>query len=351
MSDVSYKTCLWDLCGNAGRNPNPAAMRSGVADMTNADRDQYTRFLNKAIKWAWTLDEFSIWPWIAKTASVTLSVTLNNATLNSSTSVTVADTTGLASGMFVTGTGVPAGATVASISSSTVFILSVAATITGTSNLTASRHNTFPASLVEGSDFVTAWSVDPREYYKGNQNAAIWWGNMIQLERYRFGSAPDIGGSQWILHPQQTAYASLTGTATLFYREPMPQWTWTPVDTTATYNTIGTLVYNDADGNVYKSIATGALGNALSDTAKWTAQVLPVQLQELVLMDAERRRLLAQNAAQSESALQDCLNTLETETNKALGLAEQAQKASPWLRRSYENPNEGGRGWYGGGGF
>jgi hypothetical protein len=341
MSDITYKTCLWDLCGNAGRNPNPAAAKSGIGDITNADRDQYTRFLNKAIKWAWTMDEFCIWPWIAKTASATLAVTLNNATLATSITVTVTSTTGLALGMFVTGNGIPAGATIATITPTTSFTLSVAATITGASNLVASTNNVFSASLVEGSDFVTAWSLDPREYYKGNQNAQIWWGGMNQLERFRFGATPDIGGTQWILHPQQASYANLTGTATLFYRAPMPVWTWTLVVSATTY-AAGDLVYDDTSGNVYKSLGAYA-GSTISDATKWTAQVIPVQLQELVLMDAERRRLLAQNAAQAESALQDCEATLETEKNKAMGLAEQAQKASPWLCRSYENPNGGGR--------
>lgn len=344
MSDVTYKECFWDLVRNGGRNPNPLAAKSGIPDVTNADRDQYTAFLNKAIKWAWTMDEFSIWPWIAKEASYVLSVTLANATLASSITVTVTDTTGLAVGMFVTGNGIPTGATVATITPSTSFTLSIAATITGSSSLTASTNNTFPASLVENSDFVTAWSLDPREYYKGNQNSQIWWGGMNQLERYRFGADPDIGGSQWILHPQQAAYANLTGTATLFYRQPYPIWTWTPVVPAQTY-ALGDLVYDDASGNVYKSLGA-FLGSDISDPAKWTPQTIPSQLQELVLNDAERRRLLAQNAAQSEQALQECIGTLQTEKDKAQGLAEQSQKASPWLRRSYENPNAGG-GYYG----
>jgi len=59
----------------------------------------------------------------------TVTIASANVTLtNTSTSVTVTSTAGLAAGMSVTGTGIPAGATIASVSSSTVFVLSAAAT-------------------------------------------------------------------------------------------------------------------------------------------------------------------------------------------------------------------------------
>ena len=58
------------------------------------------------------------------------------ATLNSTTTVTVANTSLLAAGQSVTGTGIPAGATIASVTNTTTFVLSVAATVTGASTLT-----------------------------------------------------------------------------------------------------------------------------------------------------------------------------------------------------------------------
>jgi microcystin-dependent protein len=58
------------------------------------------------------------------------SVSLSASITNGSANVTVADTTGIAVGMLVTGTGIPALTTVLSITSSTVFVLSNNATVT-----------------------------------------------------------------------------------------------------------------------------------------------------------------------------------------------------------------------------
>lgn len=58
------------------------------------------------------------------------------ATLNSTTTVTVANTSLLAAGQSVTGTGIPPGTTIASVANTTTFDLSVAATVTGASTLT-----------------------------------------------------------------------------------------------------------------------------------------------------------------------------------------------------------------------
>lgn len=59
-----------------------------------------------------------------------------SATLASSTTVTVASTTQIGAGQAVSGTGIPTGATVASVTDSTHFELSIAATTTGASTLT-----------------------------------------------------------------------------------------------------------------------------------------------------------------------------------------------------------------------
>ena len=58
------------------------------------------------------------------------------ATLNSTTTVTVASTTQIGAGQVVTGTGIPANTTVTVVNSSTTFTISNAATITGSSTLT-----------------------------------------------------------------------------------------------------------------------------------------------------------------------------------------------------------------------
>jgi len=81
----------------------------------------------------YTLDD----PTIAATRPLAVpfvggSSTMSITTANTSTDVTVASTATLQAGMTITGTGVPAAATVSSITSATVFVLSAAATATGT---------------------------------------------------------------------------------------------------------------------------------------------------------------------------------------------------------------------------
>jgi hypothetical protein len=58
------------------------------------------------------------------------------ATTNTSTTVTVTSTAGLQQGMKIGGTGIPAGAYIASITNATTFVLSAAATATGSPTLT-----------------------------------------------------------------------------------------------------------------------------------------------------------------------------------------------------------------------
>jgi hypothetical protein len=60
------------------------------------------------------------------------------ATTNTSTTVTVTSTAGLQSGMKLAGTGIPAGAYIASVTNSTAFVISAAATATGSPTLTES---------------------------------------------------------------------------------------------------------------------------------------------------------------------------------------------------------------------
>jgi hypothetical protein len=196
--------------------------------------------------------------------------------------------------------------------------------------------NTFQYSAINYAEYWTAWRVDPRTSFKSNTNTDPYPVN--DVERLRLGSALDVDGATILLHPQNSDYNNLTDPVTVFYRIQPPQWTWTPVVAATTY-ALNDLVYDDASGNVYKSLGA-YLGSAISDITKWTPQTIPSQLRQLVLADAERRRLIAQNPAQSEQALQECMMVIERETEKAQGLAEQTIKASPWLRRSYEDPNQ-----------
>lgn len=84
-------------------------------------------------------------------------------TTNSSTAVTTGDTTYLYPGQPVSGTGIPTGATVASITSTTAFVLSVAATATGTAvTLTFSPFLTTLTTPFEGAvgcGFLDGWFV------------------------------------------------------------------------------------------------------------------------------------------------------------------------------------------------
>jgi hypothetical protein len=69
---------------------------------------------------------------IAGVDRTSASWTFNGTTTNTSTTVTVASTLNLAVGQNVYGTGIPAAATIASITNATTFVLSAAATATGT---------------------------------------------------------------------------------------------------------------------------------------------------------------------------------------------------------------------------
>ncbi|MGC3969634.1 MAG: hypothetical protein QM775_20575 [Pirellulales bacterium] len=81
-----------------------------------------------------------------KTGDGTLVVNSSNistsfTTTNNSTSVTAGNTAGLAAGMLVTGTGIPAGATIAAITGQTTFTLSVNATAGATNTLSFVNDN------------------------------------------------------------------------------------------------------------------------------------------------------------------------------------------------------------------
>jgi hypothetical protein len=58
MTDISFKTLLWDLAWDAGRVPDPAAGGTS-ADFTTRDRFVLTQRLNQAVDWLWN----EVGPW------------------------------------------------------------------------------------------------------------------------------------------------------------------------------------------------------------------------------------------------------------------------------------------------
>jgi flagellar hook-associated protein 3 FlgL len=102
-------------------------------------------------------------------------VTLPGATItNGSANVVVASSTGLTAGMVVTGSGIPAGTTVASITDSTHIVLSANATSSGAVNLSAA----FDGLSLQLSDSV---SISPFTPGAGNTKIADFINNLIAL--------------------------------------------------------------------------------------------------------------------------------------------------------------------------
>jgi flagellar hook-associated protein 3 FlgL len=102
-------------------------------------------------------------------------VTLSGATVTSgSTTVAVASTTGLSVGMAVVGSGIPAGATVASITDANTFELNINATSTGAVNLNAASNGL----SIQLSDSV---SISPFTSGAGNSKIATFITNLISL--------------------------------------------------------------------------------------------------------------------------------------------------------------------------
>ena len=77
----------------------------------------------------------------------TLQITLTCTTTSGSTSITTTNTSGLTAGQPVSGTGIPTGATVASVTNSTTFVLSTNASASGSASLIFNTVSTTPESL------------------------------------------------------------------------------------------------------------------------------------------------------------------------------------------------------------
>ena len=90
----------------------------------------------------------------------TLQIVLTCTTTNGSTSITTSDTSGLAAGQPVSGTGIPTGATVASVTNSTTFVLSTNATASGSASLTFNTVSTSPESLTPWANGDTIYLFD-----------------------------------------------------------------------------------------------------------------------------------------------------------------------------------------------
>lgn len=124
------------------------------------------------------------------------------------------------------------------------------------------------------SDFFSVWRSDPRSDFASG-------GFYKQLRMRTYEDNQGI----WIQDGAEL------DSVFVFYRTTEPQFTFTAVDTGTTYNTVGTLVYDDTSGKVYKSIATGALGNALTDEAKWLVQNVPETLFPTLVYRTEAYRM------------------------------------------------------------
>lgn len=104
-------------------------------------------------------------------------VSITGATIASGSADVTGDTTGLAVGMVVTGSGIPAGTTVASITDATHFVLSGNATATGAINLSAASEDSDGLSI-QLADTV---SISPFTTGAGNAKVAAFITNMIAL--------------------------------------------------------------------------------------------------------------------------------------------------------------------------
>jgi hypothetical protein len=171
----------------------------------------------------------------------------------------------------------------------------------------------FTWASVNTSDFMTVWSEDPRTRFTADQG----------VEYYRLPWACD--GTSVLVNTTVTSVV-------VFYRSTVPEFTTTAVDTGATYNTIGTLVYETGTGKVYKSIATTALGNALTNTAKWTEQVVPAAFLNWVVKEVEFQRIITNASPEQEKTLAKARQSVDDELTRLLEQASAVWSRSPWLR-------------------
>jgi hypothetical protein len=159
--------------------------------------------------------------------------------------------------------------------------------------LTLNADGSLPWSAIQNSDdWFSLWSQDPRPMDSPPPNIGWWLGNSAYPVR-----CVEDAAFIWPRISQTTVYA--------FWRLPVPKLTSRLVNPATTYNTIGTLVWDESGtGNVFMSIAAGALGSNLGDTSKWTPQTIPYRLSN-VLAQMAQSMMLEADGSDGSAALND----------------------------------------------
>lgn len=143
------------------------------------------------------------------------------------------------------------------------------------------------SDIQNSDDWFNLWDRDPRPMDNPPPNLGWHIGNSARPVR-----CIEDNAAIWPRINQGTVFA--------FWRLPRPQFTARLVNTGTTYNTVGTLVWDAIDatgsGHVYKSIATGALGGNLTDAAKWTPQLIPDRISNVIAEFIETMRLQSAGA-------------------------------------------------------
>ena len=112
-------------------------------------------------------------------------------TTNTDATVTTADTSDLRAGTGVTGTGVPAGATIASVTNATTFELSAAATASGTVNLT------FDTAVFEAGEFLGTAGLPSLTDLTGELKSSVTGSPAINLQNATYPKGHIVNTWSW----------------------------------------------------------------------------------------------------------------------------------------------------------
>ena len=112
-------------------------------------------------------------------------------TTNTDATVTTADTSDLRAGTGVTGTGVPAGATIASVTNATTFELSAAATASGTVNLT------FDTAIFEAGEFLGTAGLPSLTDLTGELKSTVTGSPAINLQNATYPKGHIVNTWSW----------------------------------------------------------------------------------------------------------------------------------------------------------
>ena len=180
--------------------------------------------------------------------TATPSVSLTGAVVTSGWKTVTANTTGLAVGMGVSGSGIPAGATVASITDGTNFELSVNATSAGVVNLTAAADGL--SIQLSGSV-----SISPFTTGAGNAKIATFITNMIALRDGLNNPVADAGSASItlarsaLLKSEDDLVGIIADTSALQTRMESVK-----AQSEARFNNIQSLISKDADVDVSQTM-------------------------------------------------------------------------------------------------